>query len=72
MARSGMFADPGKESILMMSIRTARLEDRGGNVVHEYCAVIMSQACRVPHEGRGRDEAIRAELYRQFRAEEAN
>ena len=38
----------------------------------EFVGVIMSQMYAVPQGGWGRDEAIRAELYRQFWAEEAN
>ena len=38
----------------------------------EFVGVIMSQMYAVPQGGGGRDGAIRAELYRQFWAEEAN
>ena len=38
----------------------------------EFVGVIMSQMYAVPAGGQGRDGAIRAELYRQFWAEEAN
>ena len=38
----------------------------------EFVGVVMSQMYAVPQGGGGRDEAIRAELYRQFWAEEAN
>ena len=38
----------------------------------EFVGVIMSQMWGGPEGGGGRDEAIRAELYRQFWAEEAN
>ncbi len=38
----------------------------------EFVAVIMSQLFWVPEGGGGRDAAIRAELYRQFWAEEAD
>jgi len=38
----------------------------------EFVGVIMSQMNSVPQGGGGRDEAIRAEFYRQFWAEEAN
>ena len=38
----------------------------------EFVGVIMSQLYSVPEGGQGRDGAIRAELYRQFWAEEAN
>ena len=38
----------------------------------EFVGVIMSQMNAVPRGGGGRDAAIRAELYRQFWAEEAN